>query len=56
MDINLLFLAGKDEKRNGWCVFLKLDDIQMRYHAGPFREQADAESEAKRLNELKQKK
>lgn len=43
------YVAALSMARCGWCVFL---NVLMEFHAGPFPNQAAAESEAKRLNQL----
>lgn len=45
-----MFVAAFSMERSGWCVFKEIDDLTMRFHAGPFSEAAAAESEARRLN------
>lgn len=45
--------ARRSAKRAGWCVYQRIDNLCDRFHAGPFSEQAAAESEAERLNRVK---
>lgn len=47
-----MYLMLHDMKRAGWCVYREETPTMISFHAGPFSEQAAAESEAKRLNDV----
>lgn len=46
------YLVSYNVDKAGWCVYKILNELVMEFHAGPFSEQAIAQSEAKRLNDL----
>lgn len=48
------FIALKSVERAGWCVYLDEAPTSVEFWVGPLKDQAHAESEAKRLNKLNQ--
>lgn len=46
------FEVLRSPSTKSWAVYLVVNPLYCRFHAGPFSEQAVAESECKRLNDL----